>query len=85
MVRPHASGPEAFTYWDYYRQRFERDRGLKIDFVLGSPGFAERVTGAFVDRTKNRRKRYCCELCADRAAQQGLVGWRSPGRCLDVA
>jgi len=37
-------------YWDYYRQRFERDRGLKIDFVLGSPGFAERVTGAFIDR-----------------------------------
>ena len=27
-------------------------------------------TGAFVDRTKNRGKRYCCELCADRAAQQ---------------
>jgi predicted RNA-binding Zn ribbon-like protein len=27
-------------------------------------------TGVFVDRTKNRRKRYCCELCADRAAQR---------------
>jgi predicted RNA-binding Zn ribbon-like protein len=26
--------------------------------------------GAFVDRTKNRSKRYCCELCADRAAQR---------------
>ncbi|GAA4090395.1 hypothetical protein ACFFOS_27890 [Nocardioides kongjuensis] len=37
-------------YWDYYRQRFERDRGLKIDFVLGSAPFAERVTGAFIDR-----------------------------------
>ncbi|GAB4002695.1 hypothetical protein [Nocardioides ultimimeridianus] len=37
-------------HWDYYRQRFERDRGLKIDFVLGSPAFADRVTGAFVDR-----------------------------------
>jgi predicted RNA-binding Zn ribbon-like protein len=31
---------------------------------------AAPCTGAFVDRTKNRRKRYCCELCADRAAQQ---------------
>jgi predicted RNA-binding Zn ribbon-like protein len=30
---------------------------------------ASPCTGAFVDRTKNRRKRYCCELCADRAAQ----------------
>lgn len=39
-----------YTYWDYYRQRFERDRGLKIDFVLGSAPLAERVTGAFIDR-----------------------------------
>jgi predicted RNA-binding Zn ribbon-like protein len=31
---------------------------------------AAPCTGAFVDRTKNRSKRYCCELCADRAAQQ---------------
>jgi predicted RNA-binding Zn ribbon-like protein len=31
---------------------------------------APPCTGAFVDRTKNRGKRYCCELCADRAAQQ---------------
>lgn len=42
----------AYTYWDYYRQRFERDRGLKIDFVIGSPAFASRVTGAFVDRAE---------------------------------
>ncbi|QBX54504.1 exodeoxyribonuclease III [Nocardioides seonyuensis] len=47
VTRPHAPG---FTYWDYYRQRFERDRGLKIDFVLGSPALASRVTGAFIDR-----------------------------------
>jgi predicted RNA-binding Zn ribbon-like protein len=31
---------------------------------------AAPCTGAFVDRTKNRRKRYCCELCADREAQR---------------
>jgi len=47
VTRAHAPG---YTYWDYYRQRFERDRGLKIDFVLGSASFAERVTGAFIDR-----------------------------------
>jgi exodeoxyribonuclease III len=50
VVRPHASGPDAFTYWDYYRQRFERNRGMTIDFVLASPALAARVTGAFVDR-----------------------------------
>ena len=50
VVRPYAPGPEVFTYWDYYRQRYERNRGLRIDFVLGSAPFAERVTGAFIDR-----------------------------------
>ena len=50
VVRPHAPGPDVYTYWDYYRQRFERNRGLRIDFVLGSPSFASRVTGAFIDR-----------------------------------
>ncbi|MCD4525570.1 exodeoxyribonuclease III [Nocardioides sp. cx-173] len=50
VVRPHAPGPEVYTYWDYYRQRYERNRGLRIDFVLGSAPFAERVTGAFIDR-----------------------------------
>ena len=49
VVRPHVPGPEKYTYFDYYRQRFERNRGLRIDFVLGSPTFADRVTGAFVD------------------------------------
>ena len=46
-VKPHDPG---YTYWDYYRQRFERNRGLRIDFLLGSPSLAARVTGAFVDR-----------------------------------
>jgi exodeoxyribonuclease-3 len=50
VVRPHAPGPEVFTYWDYYRQRFERNRGMRIDFVLGTPSFAERVVHAFIDR-----------------------------------
>lgn len=40
VVRPHAPGPDVYTYWDYYRQRFERNRGMRIDFVLGSPPFA---------------------------------------------
>ncbi len=39
----------SLPYWDYYRQRAERNRGLRIDFVLGSPSFAERVTGAFIE------------------------------------
>ena len=37
VVRPHTPGPGVYTYWDYYRQRFERNKGMRIDFVLGSP------------------------------------------------
>jgi exodeoxyribonuclease-3 len=50
VVRPHEPGPDVYTYWDYYRQRFERNRGMRLDFVLGSPSFAARVTGARIDR-----------------------------------
>ena len=29
VVRPHDPGPDAYTYWDYFRQRYERNRGLR--------------------------------------------------------
>ena len=56
VVRPHTPGPDVYTYWDYYRQRFERNRGMRIDFVLGSPAFATRVTGAEIDRDERAGK-----------------------------
>jgi exodeoxyribonuclease-3 len=56
VVRPHAPGPEVYTYWDYYRQRYERNRGMRLDFVLGNPTFAKRVTGAFIDREERAGK-----------------------------
>ena len=56
VVRPHVAGADGFTYWDYYRQRFERNRGMRIDFVLGSPSLAARVTGAFIDRDERADK-----------------------------
>jgi len=53
VTRAHAPG---YTYWDYYRQRFERDRGLKIDFALASPAVADRVSGALIDREERAGK-----------------------------
>ncbi|WP_167048185.1 exodeoxyribonuclease III [Salinibacterium sp. ZJ454] len=53
VVRPHV--PEGlFTYWDYKQLRFPRNEGMRIDFILGSPGFAELVTDASIHR--NERK-----------------------------
>jgi exodeoxyribonuclease-3 len=46
--------PAGFTYWDYKQLRFPRNEGMRIDFILGSPRFAELVTGAAIHR--NERK-----------------------------
>ena len=56
VVRPYAPGPDVFTYWDYYRQRFERNRGMRIDFILGTPALQKRVTGAKIDRDERAGK-----------------------------
>lgn len=56
LARPYTPEPDSYTYWDYYRQRFERNRGMRIDFVLGSPALAARTTGAFVDRDERAGK-----------------------------
>ena len=56
VVRPHAPGPGVYTYWDYYRERYERNRGMRLDFVLANPSLARRVTGAFIDREERAGK-----------------------------
>ena len=56
LARPFTPEPDSYTYWDYYRQRFERNRGMRIDFLLGSPALAARTTGAFVDRDERAGK-----------------------------
>ena len=56
LVRPYTPGPDVYTYWDYYRQRFERNKGMRIDFVLGSPALRGRVTGALIDREERMGK-----------------------------
>ncbi len=56
VAREHTPGPEVYTYWDYFRQRFERNRGLRIDFVLGSQALARRVSGASIDREERAGK-----------------------------
>jgi exodeoxyribonuclease-3 len=56
VVRPHAPGPGVYTYWDYTALRFPRREGMRIDFVLGSPALAKRVTGALIDREERKGK-----------------------------
>ncbi|MHC2335079.1 exodeoxyribonuclease III [Bradyrhizobium sp. USDA 4454] len=39
-----------FTFWDYKRQRWPRDAGLRLDHLLLSPEIAARLAKAGVDR-----------------------------------
>ncbi len=45
----HPSKP-MFTFWDYKRNRWPRDAGLRLDHLLLSPKVAPRLTKAGVDR-----------------------------------
>lgn len=45
----HSEG-SVFTFWDYRRNRFERDGGMRLDHLLLSPDLAPRLREAGVDR-----------------------------------
>jgi exodeoxyribonuclease-3 len=45
----HPTGP-VYTFWDYKRDRWARDAGLRIDHILLSPALSERLKAAGVDR-----------------------------------
>jgi exodeoxyribonuclease-3 len=39
-----------YTFWDYFRNAYNRDAGLRIDHLLLSPSIADRMVTAGVDR-----------------------------------
>jgi exodeoxyribonuclease III len=43
-------GERIYTFWDYFRNAFGRDAGLRIDHLLLSPAIAGRLKAADVDR-----------------------------------
>jgi exodeoxyribonuclease-3 len=43
-------GEMIFTFWDYFRQHWERDAGLRIDHLLLNARLAPHLRGAGVDR-----------------------------------
>ncbi|WP_396656198.1 exodeoxyribonuclease III [Microbacterium sp.] len=54
VVRPLV--PTGYTYWDYKQLRFPRNEGMRIDFILGSPAFADAVAGAEIHRNERKGK-----------------------------
>jgi exodeoxyribonuclease-3 len=43
-----------YTYWDYTQLRFPKKQGMRIDFILGSPGLAARVAHAEIVRDERK-------------------------------
>jgi exodeoxyribonuclease-3 len=41
-----------YSFWDYMRRRWEKDGGLRIDFILLTPDLAKRLAAAGVDRAE---------------------------------
>ena len=54
VVRPFTPGPGIYTYWDYTQLAFQKRRGMRIDFILGSPRLAERVVHAEIVKDERR-------------------------------
>jgi exodeoxyribonuclease III len=47
MLHP---GEKIYTFWDYFRNAYGRDAGLRIDHLLLNPAIAPRLRAAQVDR-----------------------------------
>lgn len=45
----HVGQPNLFTFWDYFRQAFERNRGIRIDHFLLSPSLVPRLAACEID------------------------------------
>jgi exodeoxyribonuclease III len=39
-----------YTFWDYFRQHWEKNAGLRIDHLLLDPELSGRLVGAGVDK-----------------------------------
>ncbi len=49
-IRAMHPDSRVYTFWNYMRQRWDRDAGLRLDYLLLSPKAASRLVDAGVDR-----------------------------------
>ena len=49
-LRKRHPGERIYTFWDYFRNNWVRDAGMRIDHLLLSPALAPRLADAGVDR-----------------------------------
>ena len=46
----HVDETGQFTFWDYFRQAFQNNRGIRIDHFLLSPALANRLESCEIDK-----------------------------------
>ncbi len=51
LYRQHNPHKNGFSWWDYRAGRFDRDEGVRIDYLFASPQLADCVVSSDVDRT----------------------------------
>ncbi|THD61427.1 exodeoxyribonuclease III [Phenylobacterium sp.] len=56
-LRQMHPGERIYTFWDYFRNAYGRDAGLRIDHLLLSPTIAKRLVAADVDREFRGREK----------------------------
>jgi exodeoxyribonuclease III len=61
-IHPHET---TYTFWDYKRNRWQRNAGLRLDHLLLSPGIAGRLVDAGVDR----------DVCGRQGASDHAPAW----------
>lgn len=49
-IRERHPEERVYTFWDYFRNAWQRNAGLRIDHLLLSPGLRDRLIDADVDR-----------------------------------
>jgi exodeoxyribonuclease-3 len=48
-LHPNETGQ--FTFWDYFRQAFDHNRGIRIDHFLVSPSLQSQIAACEIDKT----------------------------------
>jgi exodeoxyribonuclease III len=56
-VRALHPGERIYTFWDYFRNAWARNAGLRIDHLLLSPSIVDRLVAADVDRQVRSREK----------------------------
>jgi exodeoxyribonuclease-3 len=50
LFRHHNGDAKDFSWWSNFHNDFEKDRGLRIDFIWSSPALAEDCSDCWIDR-----------------------------------